>query len=34
MGKFQYQIVDRVLYHVHTDKTLRFIPPSSDRKKL
>ena len=30
----QYNIVDSVLYRVETDKTLRVIPPTSQRKKL
>ena len=30
----QYTIVDGVLYRVETDKTLRVIPPSSQREKL
>ena len=30
----QYEIVDGVLYHVEPDKTLRMIPPTSDRKQI
>ena len=32
--KSQYVVIDKVLYHVEKDKTLRLIPPQINRKKL
>ena len=32
--KSQYVLIDKVLYHVEKDKTLRLIPPQINRKKL
>ena len=34
LTKLQYTIVDRVLYRVESDKTLRVIPPTSQREKI
>ena len=34
LTKSQFQIVDGVLHHVEKDKTLRVIPPQSNRKEL
>ena len=30
----QFEILDGVLYHLESDKTLRLIPPTSDRRKI
>ena len=34
MTKSQFAIVDRVLYHMEKDGTLRIVPPSARREKL
>ena len=34
LGQSHYTVLDRVLYHVEPDKTLRIIPPTEDRHKL
>ena len=34
LGASQFTIIDEVLYHVEPDKTLRVIPPTSDRHQL
>ena len=34
LNKPQYTMVDQVLYHIATDKTLRIVPPQADRRKL
>ncbi len=34
LSQSQYKLVDGVLYRVEADKTLRIIPPSSDRKRI
>lgn len=34
LTKSQYELLEGVLYHVESDKTLRIVPPTSHRKKL
>ena len=34
LSKSQYKMIDDVLYYIRPDKTLRVIPPTSDREKL
>ena len=34
LTKFQYELLDVVLYYVENDKTLRIIPPSTHQKTL
>ena len=34
MSKSLYVLIDKVLYHIERDKTLRLIPPQNNRKKL
>ena len=33
-SKSQFEVVDRVLYHVEKDKSLRIVPPAADRQSL
>lgn len=34
LSRNHYEVLDRVLYHLEPDKTLRVIPPEVDRKKI
>ena len=34
LNKAQYEVIDNVLYHIESDKTLRTVPPTVDRKGL
>ena len=34
LSKCQYVLIDKVLYHLEKDKTLRLVPPQSNRQKL
>ena len=34
LSRMQYQLMDGILYYVANDKTLRLIPPTTDRKQL
>ena len=34
LNKAQYEVIDNVLYHIESDKTLRIVPPTVDRKGL
>ena len=34
LQKSEFEVVERVLYHVEKDKTLRVVPPSQDRREL
>ena len=34
LSKSQYVVIDKVLYHVERDKSLRLVPPEINRKKL
>ena len=34
LGRSLYQVVNRILYHMEPDKSLRLIPPESNRESL
>ena len=31
LSRTQYEVIDNVLYHIQSDKTLRIVPPTDDR---
>lgn len=34
LGKFQFTLCDHALYRVEDDKSLRIVPPTTDRRKI